>query len=132
MGLTTTQSVSYDAQLAAAVKLNAALDAAASAAASDKAYADFNTDADAALMAMDSSGKKATPAPRSCASVAFRASVKARLMAGGQMDPVADASLYAPRRRSRKSRRQRGGIDPRRRLGRFGEHDGGSQCGRPC
>ncbi len=94
VGLTTTQSALYDAQLAAAVKLNAALDAAASAAASDKAYADFNTDADAALMAMDSSGKKHARA-ESCASVAFRASVKARLMAGGQMDPVADASLRA-------------------------------------
>lgn len=93
-GINTSQSALFDAQLAAAVKLNAALDASASASASDKAYADFYSDSDAALMAMDASAKKHARA-ESCASVAFRAAVKARLQAGAAADPVADASLRA-------------------------------------
>ena len=77
VGVNTTQSALFDAQLAAAVKLNAALDAAAAAAATDKAYADFYADADAALMAMDASAKKHARA-EACASVAFRASRSSR------------------------------------------------------
>lgn len=91
-GITTSQSALFDAQLAAAKKLDIALDAAVNASAMNQAYVDFHTELDAGLMALDASLKKHARA-ESVASVAFRAMVKARLSVAG--DAVADASLRA-------------------------------------
>lgn len=94
VGINTTQSALFEAELAAAKKLSAALDASASASAtvSEQAYASFYADLDVALKGIDVAVKKHTRA-ESCSSVAFRATVKARLGAGS--DAVADASLRA-------------------------------------
>ncbi|HRI53551.1 MAG TPA: hypothetical protein PLW65_25580, partial [Pseudomonadota bacterium] len=94
VGVTTSQSALFDAQLEAAVKLNAALDASAAAATADKAYADFAADLNAMAKTLDASAKKHARAA-ACASVAFRATVQARLQAGGTADVVADAALRA-------------------------------------
>lgn len=93
VGVTTTQSALFEAELQAAKKLDAALDAAGSTQASiDQAYATFHGDLHASLMKLDASVKKHARA-ESISSVAFRAVVKARLSASG--DAVADASLRA-------------------------------------
>jgi hypothetical protein len=93
VGVTTTQSALFDAELAAAKKLDAALDAAAGVSASaDQAYASFYGDLTASLMALDSNARKHARV-ESIASVAFRAVIKARLSVSG--DAVADASLRA-------------------------------------
>jgi hypothetical protein len=94
VGFMTSQSALFEAQLAAAKKLNAALDASAMASASDKAYVDFYGEADAAVMAMNANPKNHARA-ESVASVAFRATVKARFKSGASVDAVGDASLRA-------------------------------------
>ena len=91
-GVNTSQSALFDAQLAAALKLNAALDASASVTTADKAYADFDADLNAMVKTLDASDKKHARA-EACASVAFRATVQARLQAGGTVDVVADAAV---------------------------------------
>lgn len=93
VGINTSVSALFDAELAAAKKLNAALDASASASLSaDQAYASFYGDLSAGLLALDTSAKKHARAA-SIASVAFRSVVKARLSASG--DAVAEAALRA-------------------------------------
>lgn len=93
VGVTTTQSALFDAELAASQKLDVALDASASASTTaDQAYVSFHSDLTASLMALDSSAKKHARA-EAIASVAFRAVIKARLNAAG--DAVADAALRA-------------------------------------
>lgn len=92
-GITTTQAALFNAELAAAQKLDTALDAAAGAQASvDQAYATFHSDLMASVMALDASVKKHARAEAE-ASVAFRTVVKARLAAAG--DAVADAAQRA-------------------------------------
>ena len=93
-GINTSQSVLFDAELAAAQKLDAALDAAGSASASAyaQAYLTFHNELSARLLTIDSSIKKHVRAA-ACSSVAFRAVIKARLSASG--DALADASLRA-------------------------------------
>ncbi len=92
-GVNTTQSALFDAQLAAAAKLNVALDAAADAAAAQKAYDDFVAELHAQAKQTAGDVKKASRGERA-ASVAFRATVTARLKVSGQaLDPVADAAV---------------------------------------
>lgn len=91
-GVSTSQAALFDAELAAAQKLDVALDAAVSGSTADQAYETFHSELDATLAALDSSLKKHARA-ESIASVAFRAVIKARLGASG--DAVADASVRA-------------------------------------
>jgi hypothetical protein len=89
-GVNTSQSALFQAELAASARLNAALDAGTSIAA---AYETFYTELAAAA---ESVGAKAEEQARaeSSASVAFRATVKARLSAQ-DVQPLMDASLRA-------------------------------------
>lgn len=92
-GVTVTQAELFNAQLAAAAKLNGALDAAAAKADAEKAYDAFVTEVQAAAREKAGDAKKAARGERA-ASIAFRATVKARIGANGSaLDPVADASV---------------------------------------
>lgn len=89
-GVTATQAALFNTELAAAQKLNTALDTAAGVQASvAEAYATFHSDLTASVMALDASVKKHARAEAN-ASVAFRSVIKARLSAAG--DAVADAA----------------------------------------
>lgn len=93
VGVTTTQSALFDAQLAASVKLNAGLDAAADLAAAEKAYEEFVVALQAQAKASAGDAKKASKGERA-AGIAFRATVSTRLRVSGQAaDPVADAAV---------------------------------------
>jgi hypothetical protein len=89
-GVQTSQSALFEAELAAAAKLNAALDAGT---AVEAAYQDFYAELAAAAERL---GAKAEEQARgeSSASVAFRATVKGRLSAQ-DAQPLVDASLRA-------------------------------------
>lgn len=92
-GVTTTQSALFEAQLSAAAKLNVALDTAADKAAAEKAYDEFVAELHAQAREKAGDAKKASRGERA-ASIAFRATIKARLQISGQaLDPVADAAV---------------------------------------
>lgn len=92
-GATVTQEQLFDAQLSAATKLNVALDAAADNAAAEKAYEEFVAEVQAQAREKAGDAKKASRGERA-ASIAFRATVKARLqVSGAAIDPVADAAI---------------------------------------
>jgi hypothetical protein len=89
-GVQTSQGALFEAELAAAAKLNAALDAGTSA---EAAYQAFHAEVAAAAERLGADAKEQAQA-ESSAGVAFRATVKARLSAQ-DAQPLADASLRA-------------------------------------
>lgn len=92
-GVTVTQAELFEAQLSAATKLNVALDTAADQAAAEKAYETFVAEVQGAAEQKAGDAEKASRGERA-ASIAFRATVKARIQANGStLDPVADAAV---------------------------------------
>lgn len=92
-GVPVSQAALFDLQLDAAAKLNEALDAAPDKAAKERAYEDFVAQVQAKTRERAGNAKTAAQGERA-ASIAFRATVKARLQASSAqaLDPVADAA----------------------------------------